>query len=254
MARVHRFGKPDLFVTMTSNANWPEIKDQLALGEEAQNRPDFVARVFRAKLLALKKQIVDKHVFGEVSAYVYVVEFQKRGLPHVHFLIILKDGYKLKCPANYDKFVCAEIPTMANPALRATILKHMMHDPCGKLNPECSCMKHAKTPVRCKYEYPKSFTPTTATNIAGYPEYRRQDAGESVLIRKHLLDNRWVIPYNLYLLALFDCHLNVEVCSTMHVVKYLYKYIYKGHDKISFSVKDNDDPKGVDEIAQFQSG
>ncbi|XP_074313659.1 uncharacterized protein LOC141648846 [Silene latifolia] len=254
MALVHRFGKPDLFVTMTCNAGWPEIKELLAPGEEAQNRPDLVARVFRAKLLALKKQIVEKQIFGEVVAYVYVVEFQKRGLPHVHFLIILKDGYRLKCPADFDKFVCAEIPTTANPGLRKSVLKHMMHGPCGQVNPECSCMKHRKTFGKCKYEYPKSFSVTTTTNIAGYPEYKRRDTGKTTPIRGHKMDNRWVIPYNPYLLALFDCHLNVEVCSTMHAVKYLYKYIYKGHDRISFSVTDSNDPKTVDEISQFQSG
>ncbi|XP_074296943.1 uncharacterized protein LOC141627609 [Silene latifolia] len=254
MALVQRYGKPDLFVTMTCNASWPEIKAQLAPGEEAHNRPDLVARVFRAKLLDLKKQIVNKCIFGEVAAYVYVVEFQKRGLPHVHFLIILKDGYKLKCPADYDKFVSAEIPTMDNPSLRKTVLQHMMHGPCGNLNPDCACMKHSKTPGKCKYEYPKTFTPGTTTNVAGYPEYRRRNSSETAVIRKHRLDNRWVIPYNPYLLTLFDCHLNVEVCSTMHAVKYLYKYIYKGHDRISFSVTENDGPKAVDEISQFQSG
>ncbi|XP_074300222.1 uncharacterized protein LOC141631455 [Silene latifolia] len=145
--------------------------------------------MFRAKLLALKKQIVEKHVFGEMAAYVYVVEFRKRGLPHVHFLIILKNGYKLKWLIDYAKFVSAEIPTMANPSLRNIVLKHMMHRPCGKLNPECSCIKNSKTHGRCKYEYPKSFTPATTTNIAGYHEYRRQNSGETTLIRKYQLDN-----------------------------------------------------------------
>ncbi|XP_074298499.1 uncharacterized protein LOC141629383 [Silene latifolia] len=125
VALVQIYGKPDLFITMTCNANWPEIKEQLAAGEGSQNRPDIVARVFRAKLLALKNQIVDKRIFREVAAYAYVVEFQKRGLPHVHFLIILKDGHKLKSPADYDKFVSAEIPPMENPTLRATVLKHI---------------------------------------------------------------------------------------------------------------------------------
>ncbi|XP_056686488.1 uncharacterized protein [Spinacia oleracea] len=113
MSLVHRYGKPDLFVTMTYNPAWPEIKQELGVGEDAQNRPDLVSRIFRAKLLALKKQIMQKHVFGEDAALIYVVEFQKRGLPHAHFLIILKPDFKIKTPADYDtstkKLLCGLI-------------------------------------------------------------------------------------------------------------------------------------------------
>jgi hypothetical protein len=43
-------------------------------------------------------------------------------------------------------------------------------------------------------------------------------------------DNRWVVPYNPYLSLFFNCHINVEVCTSVAAVKYLYKYVYKGHD------------------------
>ncbi|KAH9622274.1 hypothetical protein KSS87_001374, partial [Heliosperma pusillum] len=210
MALVQRYGKPDLFITITCNANWPEIKAALAAGETAQNRPDLVARVFRAKLLALKKQIMERKVFGEVAAYISVVEFQKRGLPHAHILIILKPGYQLRGPNDFDKFVSAEIPPQDNPALRESVLKHMMHGPCGQLNTTCPCMTHKKSVGKCKYNYPRQFTSNTTNNSDGYPVYRRRDNGEKVRIRGHALDNRWVISYNPYLIALFDCHLNVE--------------------------------------------
>ncbi|XP_056695709.1 uncharacterized protein [Spinacia oleracea] len=254
MALVQRYGKPDLFVTMTCNPNWPEIKQELATGEEAQNRPDLVSRIFRAKLLALKKQIMEKHVFGKVAAMIYVVEFKKRGLPHAHFLIILKPEFKIKTPADYDKFVCAEIPSVDNPGLRKIILKHMMHGPCGHLNPQCPCMKHKIHKNKCKSGYPKQFCPETTNNKDGFPLYRRRDTGDAVSIRKANLDNRWVIPYNPYLSSLFDCHVNVEVCSTIQAVKYLYKYVYKGHDRISFNVVQPGEQRDVDEIDQFQSG
>ena len=45
MAIVVRFGKPDLFITMTCNPNWPEIHDNLLPGQQACDRPDLVARV-----------------------------------------------------------------------------------------------------------------------------------------------------------------------------------------------------------------
>ncbi|XP_074288129.1 uncharacterized protein LOC141613293 [Silene latifolia] len=239
---------------MTCNTNWPEIKRELARGEEAQNRPDIVARVFRAKLVALKKKIMEEQIFGEVAAFIYVVEFQKRGLPHAHFLIILKTPHKIINRADFDRFVCAEIPSVTNAELRASVLKHMMHGPCSKLDPECSCMHHKKTKGHCKYGYPKEFTTETTNNSDGYPEYRRRNNGEKATIRKQELDNRWVIPYNPYMMSLFDCHLNVEVCSTIQAVKYLYKYVYKGHDKISFNVTAADTPQVIDEIEHFQSG
>ncbi|XP_073035171.1 uncharacterized protein [Primulina eburnea] len=96
MALVRTFGKPDLFITMTCNPEWKEIKDNLKEGQKAQDRPDLTSRVFRAKLHDLKTQIIKKEIFGKVAAYVYVIEFQKRGLPHVHMLVILKPTYKIK--------------------------------------------------------------------------------------------------------------------------------------------------------------
>jgi ATP-dependent DNA helicase PIF1 len=45
--------------------------------------------VFKAKLEGLKTRLLDYDILGKVRAYVYVVEFQKRGLPHAHFLLIM---------------------------------------------------------------------------------------------------------------------------------------------------------------------
>jgi hypothetical protein len=71
----------------------------------------------------------------------------------------------------------------------------------------------------------------------------------------HELDNRWVLPYNPYLLCLFNCHINVQACGSIKAVKYLFKYIYKGHDWVSVAVKevDKEESKGnVDEIKQYR--
>ena len=43
MALVKHFGKPDIFLTMTCNPSWFEIKEELESYEEAQNRPDLIA-------------------------------------------------------------------------------------------------------------------------------------------------------------------------------------------------------------------
>ncbi len=52
-----------------------------------------------------------------------------------------------------------------------------------------------------------------------------------------VFDNRWVVPYNPYLTMWYQCHINVEVCSSITVVKYFYKYVYKGHDRALAVVK-----------------
>ncbi|VDO88576.1 unnamed protein product [Heligmosomoides polygyrus] len=54
--------------------------------------------------------IVFKKVFGEVTAYIYVTEFQKRGLAHMHMLITLKDGWKVNTAAQVDSLISAELP------------------------------------------------------------------------------------------------------------------------------------------------
>ena len=49
------------------------------------------------------------------------------------------------------------------------------------------------------------------------------------------LDNRWVVPYNAWLSLKYNCHINVELTVSVAAVKYLYKYVYKGHDKTQAS-------------------
>ncbi|XP_075088360.1 uncharacterized protein LOC142170362 [Nicotiana tabacum] len=136
IALVQYFGKPDIFLTMTCNPAWPETKEHLLATDETQNRPDLVSRVFRAKVEKMKTDILKRNIFGKVAAFMYTIEFQKRGLPHAHFLIILTDDYKLVTPEAYDKFVSAELPDPdANSCLHKLVIKHMMHGHCGYLNP-----------------------------------------------------------------------------------------------------------------------
>ncbi|XP_073360641.1 uncharacterized protein [Aegilops tauschii subsp. strangulata] len=247
-AIVHTYGKPDIFLTMTCNPKWEEITNELLPGQTAQDRPDIVARVFFGKLEAMKDMLFKKHILGVVVAYVYVVEFQKRGLPHAHFLLIMDSTYKLIVPEQYDRLISAELPDKHKyPELYAMVVKHMMHRPCGALNPKNVCMQENG----CKCRYSRSFNENTAQGKDSYPVYRRRDDGRRAKVRGKMLDNRWVVPYNPYLLRMFNCHINVEVCSSIKAVKYLYKYIYKGHDKASFSIDQPDDDGNIDEIKRY---
>lgn len=46
----------------------------------------------------------------------------------------------------------------------------------------------------------------------------------------------FVVPYNPYLSLKFNCHINVEYCANLKSVKYLYKYVYKGHDRANVEI------------------
>ena len=49
MGIVRKFGKPDLFITMTCKPNWREIRENLLPDQQPSDRPDLTARVFDMK-------------------------------------------------------------------------------------------------------------------------------------------------------------------------------------------------------------
>lgn len=175
MSLVQHFGKPDLFITMTCNPEWKEIQDELCEGQAPQDRLDLTARIFRDKLYDLKDQLFKRQIFGRVTVHVYVIEFQKSGLPHAYMLIILKPEHKIISAEQYDKFVSAEIPDEAtDPDLYAKVVKHLMHGPYGELKKNNPCMRDGK----CKSRYPRALCPNTMQGKDLYPIYRRRNDNE----------------------------------------------------------------------------
>lgn len=234
MAIVRKYGKPDLFITFTCNPRWPEIQQNLARGRTANDRPDLVARVFHVKLTELMRDITTHRIFGNVDAYVYTVEFQKRGLPHAHILIILREDCKLQSADDVDNVVRACLPDPETERrLHVAVSSHMIHGPCGPLNINSQCMVDGS----CSKKYPKEYSDETVfRSDGGYPTYRRPENGRTVNVRNHEVGNEFVVPHNPFLLAKYDAHINVEVCSTVKSVMYLYKYVYKGHDAATLAV------------------
>jgi hypothetical protein len=74
------------------------------------------------------------------------------------------------------------------------------------------------------------------TDVNRYTIYQRKDTKHIVLVHGVGLDNRWVVPHNVYLTTKYDAHINVEVCNNIRVVKYLFKYVYKGHDRATVEI------------------
>ena len=60
MTLVQQFGKQDIFLTITCNPNWLEIKVELYSNQETQNRLYLIIGIFRAKLEELKIELFKK--------------------------------------------------------------------------------------------------------------------------------------------------------------------------------------------------
>ena len=134
---------------------------------------------------------------------------------------------KLHTRDDIDRIISAEIPDPEEDLETYNLVKSCMkHGPCGAQNPNCVCMKEGE----CKKKFPKLFWDETAENVNGYPAYRRKNDGRTVQIGRLVADNSYIVPYNRDLLRKYRAHINVEVCASVKSVKYLFKYVYKGHD------------------------
>lgn len=101
----------------------------------------------------------------------------------------------------------------------------MIHGPCGEQNMSSPCM--SKDTKKCTKNFPKKFNNKTTFNSSGYPLYIRRNDIKKINYKgkyhNRIADNRFVVSYNPYLLLKFNCHINVEVCSTVQCIKYLFK-------------------------------
>ena len=207
-------------------------------------------------------------VFGKAVAHLSVVEFQKRGLPHAHILVILAENDRIKSADEIDDAVVAMVPplpTCPRPTddegarmydqqvkLHHLVLEHMVHNDCST-NPAAPCINEEGF---CSKGFPKPFREaTTYSEMEIYPDYRRPRPSPEAPPIKHkgrTVDNRWVVPYSPYLLLKYQAHINVEVCISIESVKYLYKYICKGNDRAMTQLNAEDGPQDIDEIQRYQ--
>lgn len=91
-------------------------------------------------------------MLGRRVANTHVIEFQKRGLPHAHILLMLHPDDKPRCGEDLDDFISAEIPPNPGP-LRDAVLEFMLHGECGEANPRAPCMDNEGQ--HCTKHFPK---------------------------------------------------------------------------------------------------
>ena len=173
-------------------------------------------------------------------------------MPHAHILLFLSTEHKYPTPSHVDEVISASIPDEVNdPEYYKVVKEFMIHGPCGLANKKSSCMGNG----RCTKHYPKKFTERTTIDKDGYPIYLRPDNGRFVDKGGIVLDNRYVVPHNRHLLMKYRAHINVEWCNQSQAIKYLFKYINKGNDRVTASFyqsNPNQDGDGhLDEVKMY---
>ena len=144
----------------------------------------------------------------------YSIEWQKRGLPNARILIWLKDKIKSD---RIDSVISAELPDrQQDPRLFEIIVKNMIHDPCGSIDPSFSCMKDGK----CTKRYPRQLPHDTQTSEdGGFKSKIKMKSGN--LNQEIEIDNKWVVPYCPLLPPIFQAHIIVEYCNSVKSFKYI---------------------------------
>lgn len=199
------------------------------------DHPDIVARVFWLKFKSLMSDIVDRQIFGAVQAFVWRIEWQARGLPHVHLLVILVEA--IRTPKQVDAIVRAEIPDpMLHAELYSLVNEFQIHSPCDN-DTGATCRDNSKH--KCKRHFPKDMARETVIMGNKYPKYRRRGQF-NCNVKGRIVSDNWVVPYSPFLTLKYRAHVNVEISSSIKSFKYVYKYVLKPPDKAVISINEVD--------------
>ncbi|CAN7077420.1 unnamed protein product, partial [Brassica oleracea var. botrytis] len=240
MAICRWYGNPHLFITVTANPNWVELKYHLdAYGCKSGNsRPDLECRIFKIKLDEMISYFKKGIYFPKPDAVVYTIEFQKRGLPHAHILLWLKVVKKEVSAATIDEYISAELPDKdVDKESFELVERHMIHGPCGRMRPTSPCMDKED----CTKNYPKPLSDHTRIDKSGFVVYRRRADTNALVVKGNIqLNNQFVVPHNLSLLKKYQAHINVEWCCRSSAIKYLFKYIIKGVNRATMLLEESD--------------
>ncbi|XP_074356265.1 uncharacterized protein LOC141695964 [Apium graveolens] len=224
---------PSLFLTMTCNTQWPEIKIMMKFfpGVDVADKLDVSARVFKLKLDQLLDLFKNKNYFGKCIGVMHVIEFQKRGLPHCHMLIWLHPRGRQQNIDDINQLISTEIPDKNhNPIGFNVVNSHMIHGHMEKITPTLlAWLRAIVVAIFLKgvdfFIYGicigicliSLFNAHTFFDDCGFPVYRRRHTGLTVTKKGVELDNQYVVPYNRDLLVRFHCHINLEVCNKFDI-------------------------------------
>eukprot|EP00937_MAST-01D_sp_MAST-1D-sp2_P005348 g5348.t1 len=279
------YGTPAFFVTMTCSnesarglceAAWHGSRCETPGDCNCQDMPEMGVKVFRAQVEQLVSD-ARNGCFGPYQAHCYAIEFQKRGLPHVHMLVWTKDTRSVR-DARIDSIIAAEASRESD--IVFTLQMEKMLHACreasadGGKDGKIGCIDSQTG--HCSKGFAKQWAAETRFKSDGFPVYLRRSRADGQGFGRELetascaaprlaqyardtklaagraaggdkRDNGYIVPTSAVLLNKYGVHINVEAVGSASVVKYLHKYIHKGVERIHAGASE----RGRDEIEQF---
>ena len=118
-------GSPSFLITMTLDVNHPDITENLGEGQTANTRPDVTAMVAHRAFERLL-YFVHGGMLGVNLTTTATVEWQARGLPHLHLIVTNERQDRVLQAADADHFTTCEAPDN-NDELLNLVAKFMQH-------------------------------------------------------------------------------------------------------------------------------
>ncbi len=217
--------RPTWFITFTGNPCWREITENLLVGQSAYSNAPLICRVFKHKA-DLIIDCIKKGALGKLVSYAYTIEFQKRGMPHMHLLVATI--ITITTPQELDKWLSAELPeaplsTDPDFAVKQryyeVVTKHLIHGPCeyqsGLAPWPCRAdMSLLQEDGKCAKYFPSDYLEQSTLTGSGYAQPHRRDNQRQQQfgkgITKCTATNQHVVCHNPFRATLLEAHVNVE--------------------------------------------
>jgi len=116
--------------------------------------------------------------FRVCRVFVYIIEYQKRGLLYVYIIVFLDAGHAYSDPIQINNLIRAELSDKEfdlDGSLNAIVKQVMIQGSCDYYNYTALYMakKDLNSLLRCIKYYPREFHDQMTINNNGYPIYRR---------------------------------------------------------------------------------
>lgn len=235
LAMSQKFGKPTFFTTLTFNDKWPELqhwvrKIRMYQGKRTHSTTTYpvidhtvaCAIAYERRFTLWRKRVLSnkKGPYGEVYAFWWRHEYQKRGAIHTHIVLWCKESNT----NTIQDSIFSMMPRCSNPSsdvasffkkCRRDIWDSQRHNICK----QDRCFKGwgNRKFTKCKYGYPQPLL-----------QHRRpDDLNIRMLYPRHMAEDQRVVEFNPLSRFLWDGH-----CNDKHVTNdgwqlYLAKYICK---------------------------